>query len=87
MPVITGAETYPEDILDKIEEQGVEIDRVDALAKALEAGNALSVNIVLMGRLSRYFDIPEEIWLEALKAVVRPAFLEMNERAFHLGRE
>lgn len=86
MPVIIGAETYPEDVLDTLLEQGIQIDSMDALSYALEAGTALSVNIVLMGRLSRYFDIPEEIWMEALEEVVKPAFLEVNKKAFSLGR-
>ena len=40
-----------------------------------------------MGRLSRYFpEIPEEKWLAALEATVPAKFLEMNQKAFALGR-
>ncbi len=86
MPVITGAAEYPEDVLEKLEEKGVAIDKMDALSLAMEAGTSLAVNIVLMGRLSRYFDISEEIWMEALEAVVKPAFIDVNKKAFALGR-
>ena len=86
MPVITGAMEYPENILDDAEAKGVKIDRMEALSLALEAGTSLAVNIVLMGRLSRYFDIPEETWLSALEEVVKPAFIEVNKKAFALGR-
>ena len=58
-----------------------------ALGLAHEAGSQKAVNIVLMGRLSRYFpEIPEEKWLAALEATVPAKFLEMNQKAFALGR-
>ena len=41
---------------------------------------------MLMGHLSRYFDFTEEEWLEALKQSVAPKFLEMNQKAFAMGR-
>ena len=43
-----------------------------------------AVNIVLMGRLSKWFDFPEEQWLTAIEESVPPKFLEMNKKAFHL---
>ena len=64
MPVITGAADYP-DGLDRImERMGLHVDALDALALAEEAGSSKAVNLVLMGRLSHYFDIPEEAWME-----------------------
>ena len=87
MPVIIGAKEYPHEALDNLKARGVQIDEIDALAPALEAGSAKAVNIVLMGRLSKYLDIAPEKWLEALKESVAPKFLEMNEKAFELGRK
>jgi indolepyruvate ferredoxin oxidoreductase beta subunit len=66
---------------------GISLDALDALALAEKAGSAKAVNIVLMGRLSKYFDIPLSDWMEALNAVVPAKFIEMNRRAFSLGRE
>lgn len=86
MPVITGAAEYPHSVLDELLEKGVFIDSIDALTPALEAGSAKAVNIVLMGRLSKYFDIPEEKWLKAIEESVAPKFVEMNKKAFMLGR-
>ncbi len=86
MPVITGSAVYPDDIVFKIQAKGVAIDAVDGLALASEAGSARAVNIVLMGRLSRYFDIPEEQWLEAVRKTVPPKFIDANLKAFELGR-
>ncbi len=64
-----------------------DIDDMDALSLAMEAGSPKAVNIVLMGRVSRYFpEISEEAWLASLEACVPPKFLEMNKKAFMLGR-
>ncbi len=86
MPVITGAKTYPEGITDELKSKA-DVTAVDALSLALAAGNAKSVNIVLMGVLSTKTDIPEEAWLSALEKTVPAKFLEVNRKAFMLGRE
>ena len=87
MPVITGAMEYPEDIIAKLRAKGADVTAVDALALAEEAGNARSVNVVLIGLLSRMMeDIPDELWQRALEAEVKPKFLDVNRRAFQLGR-
>lgn len=85
MPVITGAAEYPEAVLDEIKAKGVLVDDIDALSLATEAGNAKSVNIVLMGRLARYFDIAYDKWLSAIEKCVKPQFVEINKKAFELG--
>lgn len=86
MPVITGAASYPGDLVAKLEELGVQVDAMDCLKLAEEAGSAKAVNIVLMGRLSRYFDIPEEKWHKAIEECVPAKFAAMNQKAFSLGR-
>ena len=85
MPVITGAAAYPEDILDTLKQQNVFVDAIDALKLANEAGSSKTVNIVLMVRLAKYFAIPYEKWIAAMERVVKPRFLEMNQKAFALG--
>ena len=86
MPVIIGAAKYPENLVEKMKEAGADVDAFDALDLALQAGSSKAVNIVLMGRLSKYFDATEEMWMQALEASVPPKFLEMNKKAFDLGR-
>ena len=86
MPVIIGAAQYPENLLDKMSAAGLDVDALDALSLAEQAGSSKAVNIVLMGHLSRYFDFTEEEWLEALTESVAPKFLEMNKKAFAMGR-
>ncbi len=86
MPVITGAAQYPEDLVEKMTAAGIKVDAIDCLELAQQAGTAKAVNIVLMGRLSKYMDFPESAWLSAIEKLVKPQFLEMNKKAFLLGR-
>lgn len=86
MPVITGAAKYPENLEKTMQATGIKVDAVDCLSLAEKAGTAKSVNIVLMGRLSRYMDFAEEAWIKAIEKLVKPQFLEMNKKAFVLGR-
>ena len=86
MPVITGAAAYPQDLVAKMKATGAKVDALDCLALAEQAGSAKAVNIVLMGRLSHYFDLPEEAWQKSLEAMVPAKFLELNKKAFQLGK-
>ena len=86
MPVITGAAEYPAELVEKIKRKGLKIDAMDCLSLAREAGSPKAVNIVLLGRLSHYFDIEDAAWQEALSANVPPKFLELNKKAFASGK-
>ena len=86
MPVITGAQEYPEALSEKIKAAGIDLVAVDALSLAEEAGSSKAVNIVLMGILSKYFDFTEDEWNKAIESSVPPKFLELNKKAFALGK-
>lgn len=87
MPVITGACEYPENIIEKLKATGAKVDALDCLSLATLAGSSKAVNIVLLGRLSHYFDLPEDAWLKSLEENVPQKFLEMNKKAFELGKK
>ena len=88
MPVITGAAAYPENLVDAMKASGIDVDAFDALSLAEQAGSTKAVNIVLMGHLSNYFaDFTEEDWRTALEQSVPARFLDLNQKAFTLGRE
>lgn len=87
MPVITGAAAYPAELPEKLRALGVKLDALDALSLAERAGSAKAVNLVLLGRLSRYFDFAPEEWRAAIAERVPPKFLEINQKAFALGAE
>lgn len=86
MPVITGAAEYPSDLVDKIKAKGADIVAVDALSLAEQAGTAKASNVVLMGVLASRMDYPEELWQKALEQCVPSKFLELNKKAFELGK-
>ena len=86
MPVITGAMEYPTDLEMKIRALGIDLEAMDANTLAQQAGSTKAVNLVLMGRLSRYFDFTLEEWDEAITQSVPPKFLDLNRKAFLLGR-
>ena len=65
---------------------GIDVDAFDALTLAEQAGSPKAVNIVLMGHLSRNFDFTREEWMQAIEASVPAKFLELNQKAFALGR-
>ena len=87
MPVITGAMKYPEDIFNQFRDLGINFIPVNALQLAEEAGSAKASNVVLMGVVSTKMDIDKEEWLKAIEECVPAKFLELNKKAFELGRE
>ncbi len=84
MPVITGAATYPEGILETLSAK-VDLTALDALAMAKAAGNTKAVNVVLMGVMAKNTNIPYETWVNAVRECVPAKFLEANLRAFDAG--
>ncbi|WP_053095132.1 indolepyruvate oxidoreductase subunit beta [Neomoorella thermoacetica] len=87
LPVLTGAATYPADLVAVMGKLVQNLVVLDALDLARRAGNVKTVNMVLMGALARRLSISREAWEEALAASVPERFLEVNKKAFNLGWE
>lgn len=87
MPVITGAAVYPDNIIEKIKSQGIDVIAVDALTLAEQAGNSKASNVVLMGVVSTKMPFDVSAWEKAVEECVPAKFLEINKKAFALGRE
>ena len=60
---------------------------VPGTAIARDLGNARAANVVLIGALSTFLELPVETWLEVIKARVPPKYVELNRRAFLGGRQ
>lgn len=86
MPVIIGAKKYPEDIINKIKAKNIEIISVNADELAFQAGNIKTVNVVLLGVLSKLTEIDERIWVDSVKNTVPPKVTDVNVKAFEIGR-
>ncbi len=64
---------------------GVLIAPQDASAEQLPHQKTL--NVALLGVLSIYLDIPEDLWEASIAASFPPKLVEMNLQAFHVGRK
>ena len=60
---------------------------VPAARVAAELGYPRVANVVLLGSLSHYLETPADTWQHALEARIPARFLELNLRAFELGRQ
>jgi indolepyruvate ferredoxin oxidoreductase beta subunit len=87
----TGKGTYPDVdlILERLRPKTGRVIPLDAAELAGRAGNALSVNIVLLGALieTNILPVTPESVREAIRETTKKAFLESNLAAFDLGRE
>ena len=82
MPVITGAAVYPENVLGQLADLGVDVQPVDALGLAVEAGTPKAANVALIGTVAKNTDIEQDVWEETIKNTVPEKFLEQNLKAF-----
>lgn len=86
--VSSGSAKYPE-----IDEEGLRaffpnLVYVHAIDRAIELGNARAANVILLGALSTKLDnLDDDAWLGAIRKCVKPKFVDLNLKAFALGRE
>ncbi|MBQ8306322.1 MAG: indolepyruvate oxidoreductase subunit beta [Blautia sp.] len=86
MSVITGDETYPDDVLDEIKKH-VSARVVDATGLARELGNEKASNIILLGTLIKAMGLTAIDWDTILEANIKPKFLELNKKALQVGMD
>jgi len=85
--VSSGNDEYPDDerirrILHQVTDR---VAFVPAVKIAGELGNVRAHNVVLLGVLSTFLDVDENIWLEVIREQVPPKHVELNIRAFQQG--
>lgn len=84
--VSSGQAQWPEDIDGKLKSTFPKLELIPALDIARTLGNVRIVNVVMIGALSNHLDISEDTWRDAITALVKPRFLELNLKAFDAGR-
>jgi indolepyruvate ferredoxin oxidoreductase beta subunit len=86
--VTTGRAQYPplDRILSPLRDRFGEVKAFDATALAEKTGTAQAMNVVMLGALSRYIPLREELLLDALTQVVPKKHLEANRHAFAVGK-
>ncbi len=85
--VASGTDAYPVDIISKYAAKFTECDEIDADAVAAAAGNAKAAGTVMLGTLSKYLKFDEASWDKALADNVPAKMLDVNIKAFRMGRE
>ena len=81
MPVIMGKAEYPDDIMKVLEKN---TGTVKAFAE--ECGSVKAVNVVLLGAASKDLPFDESAWIKVIEENVKPKFVELNKKAFEMGR-
>jgi len=84
--VTLGADSYPDNIPGILRERFSKVDMVDALEIAKRAGNSRALNVAFLGALSRRIEVDESIWKEVIASMLPPKLVEVNTKAFSLGR-
>ena len=82
----TGGTPYPdidESLLSKFFQKLVFLR---ALKMAIALGNVKTANIVLLGAISNYLDLPADAWEAAIRRSVKEKLIVVNMEAFQCGR-
>ncbi len=87
-PIVNlGEMEYPQGIPGIISSKFKDFFLVKGTEIALQIGDARAANVVLLGAMSRFFDIKEELWLDTILRYLPPKVHELNRKAFHTGRD
>ncbi len=85
--VLRGEAAYPDELAAAAAARGVRLILLDAETLAREAGNERAANVVLLGASSPVLPFSPEAWERGLAAAVSAKILDVNRRAFALGRD
>ena len=85
--VATGKIPYPENVLDELRSRDIKVKTLDAFEIARSVGEIRAVNIVMVGVLSSYLPVDENVFLDVLLERIPPKFRDANIRAFEQGRK
>ncbi|AKB71719.1 MAG: indolepyruvate oxidoreductase subunit beta [Candidatus Cloacimonetes bacterium] len=85
--VTSGLANYPEvqEILDTLSEKNI-VKAFNADELAYEAGSRLAMNVAMVGAVSGYLPVSKDALLESVKTLVPQKTIEINFRAFEMGR-
>ena len=78
---------YPDDLERAAKARGVRLLLIDADSLAERAGTVRAANVVLLGAASVVLPFAQESWQAALASAVPSRILDVNRRAFQLGRD
>ena len=85
--VAIGKMEYPENVLDELTGREIKVKELDAFEVAYSVGEVRAVNIVMVGVLSSYLSIDEQVYLDVMNERIPERFREVNIKAFQEGRK
>ncbi|MDR3592365.1 MAG: indolepyruvate oxidoreductase subunit beta [Negativicutes bacterium] len=85
MPVIIGAAVYPQQIYERLSGAGIKVIRVNATELARTAGEARTVNVILLAVAAKLLDFDKATWEKAVTEAVPQKALAANLQAFAIG--
>jgi len=83
--VSSGKAVYPVDAEQRLRAAFPKLAYIDAISAAEKLGDSRVANVILLGAMSTALPLPRESWAEAISQCVKPAFREVNLRAFDEG--
>jgi len=86
-PVAIGKMDYPENVLDELTSRNIKVKELDAFEVARKVGEVRAVNIAMVGAMSTYIEIDEQIFLDVMNERIPERFREANINAFLEGRK
>jgi indolepyruvate ferredoxin oxidoreductase beta subunit len=89
LSVSRGIESYPsdEEIISIIKQKTERIYFVEGTKKAESLGNVKTLNIFMLGCLSRFLDIEEKVWRECIINSLPAKIVAINIAAFEAGMQ
>ncbi|MCP1102311.1 indolepyruvate ferredoxin oxidoreductase beta subunit [Aequitasia blattaphilus] len=86
MPVVIGAATYPENIIEELKKDTT-VYEVNATELAKELGNSRVFNLIVLGVAAKSMDFTKEQWEKVIHDTVPPKTVDLNMKAFETGYE
>jgi indolepyruvate ferredoxin oxidoreductase beta subunit len=82
-----GEMEYPKSIPEKIKSKFKNFYLVKGTDLALELGDARAANVVLLGSISKFFEVSDDLWLKTILNYLPPKVHELNRKAFFIGKD
>lgn len=86
LPVVIGKATYPEKILDTLQEKA-NVRVMNASALAEEMGNLKVMNVILLGAIIKSMGLQDINWDDIIRNNVKPKFVDLNIKAMAVGMD
>ena len=82
-----GEMKYPEAIPEIIRSRIENFYLVKGTEIALRLGDVRAANVVLLGAISKFFEVEGDVWLKTILNYLPPQVHELNRNAFSAGRD